>query len=404
MGIILVYTLLENLFKTKKIMKITLYAHGGSANHGCEALVRSTIKVLKKNETEFSLLSEQPQEDLYYGINQITTVNNAKDDLPHGISKLPYLILMKLRKDDSVYYEAIYRHFTHKIGNTDWALAIGGDNYCYTGFPEQYALLNKKLHAAHIHTALWGCSIDPFRINSKMEEDLRLYNLITVRESITYQALKERQIPNIHWVPDTAFVLDKIEKPLPEGFEEGNTVGINVSPLILNHESNQGITLKNYEKLIDFIVSRTQMQIALIPHVVWSHNDDRKPLTCLYEHYKDTNRVILLDDHNSMELKGYIARCRFLVAARTHASIAGYSEKVPTLVVGYSVKAKGIAMDLFGTDENYVIPVSSLSQPDTLTKHFEWLMKMEDKIRNYYDVRLPNYISEISKLDSLLKK
>ena len=172
----------------------------------------------------------------------------------------------------------------------------------------------------------------------------------------------------------------------------------------MSHESNQGITLKNYEKLIDFILSHTRMQIALIPHVVWSHNDDRKPLTCLYEHYKDTNRVILLDDHNSMELKGYIARCRFLVAARTHASIAGYSEKVPTLVVGYSVKAKGIAMDLFGTDENYVIPVSSLSQPDTLTKHFEWLMKMEDKIRNYYDVRLPNYISEISKLDSLLKK
>lgn len=29
-------------------MNISLYAHGGSANHGCEALARSTIQSLEK--------------------------------------------------------------------------------------------------------------------------------------------------------------------------------------------------------------------------------------------------------------------------------------------------------------------------------------------------------------------
>ncbi|MFR4670990.1 MAG: hypothetical protein ACLT69_14285 [Intestinibacter bartlettii] len=55
-------------------------------------------------------------------------------------------------------------------------------------------------------------------------------------------------------------------------------------------------------------------------------------------------------------IKGYISRCR-LYRARTHATIAAYSTCVPTLVIGYSVKAKGIAKDIFGTYENYVLPV-----------------------------------------------
>ena len=68
-----------------------------------------------------------------------------------------------------------------------------------------------------------------------------------------------------------------------------------------------------------------------------------------------------------MELKGYIARCRFFVGARTHATIAAYSSCVPTLVLGYSVKSRGIARDLFGNEENYVLPVQSLQEPDELT-------------------------------------
>ena len=149
--------------------------------------------------------------------------------------------------------------------------------------------------------------------------------------------------------------------------------------------------MENYEGLIKHIIDTTDMQVALIPHVVWDNNDDRKPLRVLYDKFKDTGRVVMLEDHNCMELKGYISRCRFFIGARTHATIAAYSTCVPTLVIGYSVKAKGIAKDIFGTYENYVLPVQSLSNKDDLINAFEWMKSDEDDIRKYLNEGMPVY-------------
>ena len=174
--------------------------------------------------------------------------------------------------------------------------------------------------------------------------------------------------------------------------------------MVMNCENGNNITFRNYERLIEHIIDSTDMQVALIPHVVWAENDDRVPLRMLFEKYKHTGRVVMIEDHNCMELKGYIARCRFMVAARTHASIAAYSTCVPTLVVGYSVKAKGIAKDLFGTYENYVLPVQSLSEEDDLTKAFDWIYKNEDLIRNHLQTMMPEYRDRALLIGEELKK
>ena len=91
-------------------------------------------------------------------------------------------------------------------------------------------------------------------------------------------------------------------------------------------------------------------------------------------------------------LKGYISRLRFFVGARTHSTIAAYSTCVPTLVVGYSVKAKGIARDLFGSYEPYVLPVQELREPGDLTAAFERLMVLEDDMRSCLQASMPAYI------------
>lgn len=383
-------------------MNIALYAHGGSANHGCEALVRSTIQTIGQKQNEFTLMSEKPEEDFRYQLEQIATIKKSRTPLNGGIAGLLYKIRMKSLKDDSIYYRNLYRRFIHRIGNPDCALAIGGDNYCYTGLLQQFGILNDMLAKHHIPSALWGCSIDPYRINADMVEDLRKYRFITARESITYNALKEIGL-NVYYVPDTAFVLDEEKKDLPENFKEKEIVGINLSPLVCGYEKEKGLVSANYEQLVKYILKHTSMYIAFIPHVVWRHNDDRIPLKYLYDKFKESGRVFMVEDRNAMILKGYISRCRFMIAARTHASIAGYSTSVPTLVVGYSIKAKGIATDLFGTDKNYVIPAMSLTHAGQLTDAFKWLLRKEYDILNHYDRHLSDYKSRLEKIDVFFK-
>lgn len=382
-------------------MKIALYAHGGSANHGCEALVRSTIKVLGAGQNRFCILSEKPSEDFEYGLNELADIYSTQTPIPSsGINSLLYKVRTKLG-GDRVYYQYLYKNLINPCKDTNLALAIGGDNYCYQGFLERFSVQNDMWARQHIPTALWGCSIDPERLSKSLVKDLQQYSFITARESITYEALLSCGISNAHLVPDTAFCLDAFEKPLPIGFQLHNTVGINISPLVIRQEREEGVILQNLEKLIDYILHETDMSIALIPHVIWKGNDDREPLGRLYQKYGNDERVVMIADHNAIVMKGFIKRCRFLIAARTHASIAGYSTGVPTLVIGYSVKSKGIATDLFGTHENYVVPIQSITEQDTLRASFAWLQSQENAIRMRYQRILPEYILKIQEAKEL---
>lgn len=54
---------------------IYLYYHGGSANHGCEAIVRSTAKILNMPITLFSTNIDEEEK---YGIDKIITVMEDK--------------------------------------------------------------------------------------------------------------------------------------------------------------------------------------------------------------------------------------------------------------------------------------------------------------------------------------
>lgn len=178
---------------------------------------------------------------------------------------------------------------------------------------------------------------------------------------------------------------------MPKTFIENNTVGINISPLINDYESGENIAYQNYVQLIEYIIQETDMNICLIPHVVWEYNNDFIPINALYEKFESTDRVIKLGDYTCEEIKGYIARCRFFIGARTHATIAAYSTFVPTLVVGYSIKSLGIAQDLFGSYENYVLAVQDMSSKYDLQKAFSYIMENENFIRERLRQIIPKY-------------
>lgn len=370
-------------------MKTVLFMHGGSGNHGCEAIVRCTAKIIKQfvPDTLLSLWSTGKDEDIKYGVDKVVDKLLATEEMNH--KSLPFIfayikeIIFKKEK-------AMYDLFLKKLFKDSVAISIGGDNYCYPWSAKQGVELDAIARKHCKKTVFWGCSIDEESITDEVREDLKAFDLITAREQLSYEILKKIN-PNTIKVADPAFLLDKKELPLPEGFLENNTVGINISPLINDYQNGESSIFENYVTLINGIINNTDMNVCLVPHVVWPYNDDLKAIDSLYEVFKTSGRVIKLGDYTCEELKGFISRCRFYIGARTHSTIAAYSTCVPTLVVGYSIKSKGIAMDLFGEHDKYVIPVQNLKSSKDLLNAFNYFIDNENQIKETLKKVIPEY-------------
>lgn len=179
-------------------------------------------------------------------------------------------------------------------------------------------------------------------------------------------------------------------------------MGINLSPLVLKYESEQGVVMENYYKLIEFILEKTNLHILLVPHVVANQNDDREVLNILFEKYKNTKRISLQEDADCCTLKNVISQCDFFIGARTHATIAAYSIGIPTLVTGYSNKSIGIATDLFGDWKNYVVDIRKAQSKNELKNAFEFILNNEDEIRKKLDNIMENYKKSIDQINSVL--
>ena len=386
-------------------MKILLYGNGGAGNHGCEAIVRGTVDFLGK-DNKYLIHSIDKNEDERYGLNNLAEIYHAKNTPKKDLSFLTAYIKMKLLNAPMAMDILEYNERIKAAEDIDFAFSVGGDNYCYGG-TDIYGDLNKAYHKNGKKTVFWGCSVEPDVVaDAKIAKDLKLYNLIVARESITYEAIKEVN-PNTVLCPDPAFFMKPQECKIDKRFESGNVIGINLSPMIISNEKNDGITLKNYKNLVEHILKNTESCVALIPHVVWDSNDDRKALKELYDLCEDKERIILVEDHTAPELKYIISKCEVFVGARTHSTIAAYSTGVPTLVVGYSVKAKGIARDLFGTEKNYVLPVQALKNENDLKEAFDYIYNRKEEIRTHLTSFLPGYLEKgknaVDALKSLIK-
>lgn len=359
-------------------MKIMMFAHDGSLNRGCEAIVRSSAAILKEQigGAKVYLASAQPETDKIIakldGIYDGSTLTIKKFSYDWFLSSLK----LKLFQDESYALGKIHHNIIKNIKDMDVCLSIGGDNYCYGEQPGWYEI-DRRVKAQGKKLVLWGCSIGEEDMTERKLEDLKLFDLILSRESLTYNMLISKGLRNVKLCADPAFTMEKEELVLPKGWQKGNTVGLNFSPLVWkkNKQSQKAV-----DELIRHILSTTDMTIALTPHVIINGNNDYEVLSSYYETYKHTGRVILLPDNlTAIQYKGYIGRMRFFIGARTHATIAAYSNYVPTMVLGYSVKSKGIAMDIFG-EEKLVLGIEEISDSGRLIGKFDEMMREEEEL------------------------
>lgn len=381
-------------------MRMLFYLHGGSQNHGCEAIVRTTKKIIEKynEKCEFVVYSNLPQMDEKYlgDLKNVKFVLKGKRII--GGKRSEWVID---RLQERVLHKAIgvkrkYKNLLKDCNKEDIIFSIGGDNYSETSAVE-FSDLDKRLRKKCRFQILWGASIDPERLESKNNikvSSLKEFTLIIARETLTYEGLIGKGLTNVKLFPDPAFTLE-MDSKVKSPFKEKNTVGINISPVIEKFEKGGYSSVKNYVELIKYILEKTNYDIAFIPHVTFpKENSDYMMAIKLIQMCPSSERIFLIEDQNCCKLKAHISRCKFFICSRTHASIAAYSTYVPTLVMGYSVKAKGIARDIFGTYENYVLPVQNLRDENELKKGFIWLMNNENEIKNKLMERIPQMVEK----------
>ena len=392
--------------------KVLMYNHAASLNHGCEAILRTVSGIIDRHTdgAQYYVSSMIPSADNEIVNKEEKLMEFVKTDKLCDISfeKRTFILGAFSQIFHSIPFSGwIFKDLFKLAKDADLCISVGGDTYSY-GKSAALTTIDKYVRRRCKRSVLWGCSINPELLKGKeyryKVEGLKRFSIITARESITYNALKELGFDNVKLYPDPAFTLPVADVKEPMFDNDKDIVGVNISPLIISYEKDGDITLRNYVALVRHILETTDHNVAFISHVRSKTSDDSNAARAVMAHFKGEERIKLFDRGNCMELKGYISKCRFFVVARTHASIAAYSTGVPTLVVGYSVKARGIARDIFGTEEGYVIPVQELREEDALVNGYDVLVSREAEIRKTLSDVMPGYIERAWQTGEEIKK
>lgn len=386
--------------ETKK--RILLYGVSTYKNRGVEAIVNSTLNQIDASKYDMSIASyDLPYNTNFYNdrvkyidhykINNLTPEELKLEKKYQGI---PY---------DYHNFELLYQNDVVKeMEASDICISVGGDNYCYQPCNWLYAL-DEKSNELGKKTVLWGSSLFEELDDLELINNLNNFDVLVIRESLTLNAIKGYVDPEkIIFAKDPAFSLKMKKVELNDWYKKNNNyVVLNVSPLTIKNKDNYDAIIS----LINYILKNTKYSVCLLPHVTTEDCNDLDILQEIKNDFSNNKKVFLEEDkYDCQELKYIISKSKLVVTARTHASIAAYSTCVPTLVIGYSVKAKGIAKDLFGTYDNYVIDTTELNSED-LIKKFKYIDKNKNKIKTALQNQMPSIIREASSIfDKVIKK
>lgn len=377
-------------------MKLAIYGHGGSENHGNEAIVRG-VRNLFPND-EITLYSHHTNADIHFGLDEICKVKPMTGKCPLWICRL-HDFLKKINVFCSLYYKYRFKPFLKDLDNETVYLLEAGDQYCEQNEHRRwYAYLNKKIKSVGAKTVMLGCTINPDILNDKkVIKDLNNYSAVIARESVTYNALiKAGVIAKL--APCPAF---KMEKEIPifdaqaDIIERYNTVGFNIGFLQQGNEKYYDALYRNYKNAIQYLIDNTDYYIALIPHVNWNYcTTDYIALDKLYKEFKNYDRVYLVNEYNAPTQKYHISKCKLFISLRTHASISALSSGVPTIIAGYKIKSIGLANDIYEGKYDMLAEVQSLDG-DFVIKN-----KIKNVLEHLEDIR----VYQLDKMDKYFKK
>ena len=379
-------------------MRYAFYSHGGCENHGCEAIVRTLSAMIKTGSPDsvIKLYTLNAQSDKAGDLPNIDETEEFNYIRP--VSSLSFMQKLKIsslskksqKSADEYFYSLSCKNPSLK--ENDVYVSVGGDNYCY-GDGHMAAAFNRELKKLGKKTVLWGCSVGKEDLSEDKIKDLKTFDLIVTRESMTYETLINCGIDkNTVLYPDPAFTLD-IDTAFGSSFEvKPNTLGFNISSLIGEY-AGEGESIEIIAVgFLRYVLENSDKNILLIPHVTKKEDGDQLILGRIAEKLGSDRVSVVPDTLTAAQYKSIISRCEMFIGARTHATIAAYSTCVPTLVIGYSVKSKGIAKDIFSDYNGLVVPVSEITDAQKLIKAYVSFEEKAEIYRNVLKEKMPEYI------------
>lgn len=375
---------------------------------GSQALVNATVQIIENTYpgSQYLFLSQCPEIEEEY-LRQ-TGCNCCVVQRPESIVSTVRLI----------------KQMTYDV---DAVVSPWGD--AYITLPPHVAL--RKTFVFKLNNTplmLMTSSLGPFQKGWKKiaaKAALKRFDVLTVRDTITYEFFRSLGFDQTKLIPDTAFVLtpatqERVQEIYAaEGFSlhEGKYVGLNVSVLLYNRMKQQG---KDYISLMCELIRNlktiTQLPILLIPHQYYSEKilmrfpdlknrlrteggDDREIIPMIYDRLLDADQVYAVKgEYSCYDYKGMIKGCAVFIGGRMHSVIASLSSSVPCLIMQYSHKSLGL-MTMLGVSE-YCWNVQD--KPKALEEMVSLLWNTKDAYRQKLEQIMPKLREETYSSISLL--
>jgi colanic acid/amylovoran biosynthesis protein len=264
------------------------------------------------------------------------------------------------------------------LATADLVIGSGGDIFSSDyGIMERYLRQYDQPQAAGVPVYLVAQSIGPFKTAAEKASfsAVARQGFVSVRETISYDYLiKDLGIPadRVELTADPAFLLavpeaTKTAMLARYGLSAGSYTAAAISRGIsgfkgIGHEGH----LAAWVAAAHAILERTA-KLVLVPHVQLPHEeeDDLSLAREIRAAMGDDPRVVIIDGtHSAVEFKAVLGQAAFAVAERTHGAIGAMSSGVPTLSIGYSIKAEGILRQLIAEEDLFdlsLLPVTEFT-------------------------------------------
>jgi colanic acid/amylovoran biosynthesis protein len=382
-----------------------LYGNSSMLNRGCEAILRSTVEILRTEFGPCRFVNSPPR---YFEPEEL---GDVEDDVVHVVpakrvfpGKSWFTFHMRKRafmfKPTRRIFGTRSEVFGPYLAESTAGLAIGGDNFSFDyGAPWTQFAINRSILRHGKPLVIWGASIGPFDRRPKFErfaaQELSKATLICARESETVSYLKSLGIAdNVRLVADPAFTLEPHEVDLDRPdlkIVQEPCIGINISPLMARYWKASRSWLDCATENVKGILENIALPVLFVPHVVQPGNNDyhfMKQIMIRLAAYRD-RMAILGPEYDCRQIKWVISNLAAFIGARTHSTIAALSSNVPTLSIAYSVKARGINRDIFG-HLDWLVHFEAL-EGEVLSCVTQRLLRSESSVRNHLVDFMPAY-------------